>query len=83
MEPIDELLGDHAFAITPSDSEDLPTVARVIRVGTAGNLKVMTRASDIVTIPNCYAGEIINYVRVKRVYATVSGTAAASLVGFW
>lgn len=81
MMPIDELEGDNAFEVTPNDSTDLTSIARVIRVGAAGNLKIMTSAGNVVTLKNCYVGEILNYVRIKRVYAT--GTTAADLVGFW
>ena len=68
-----------AFAIVPSDTTDLPTVARLY-VGTSGNIEVtlsgMPSGTSVVLagVPAGFAPLL-----VKRVWAT--GTAATNLVG--
>ena len=69
---------DDAFAITPSDTQDLAVVPRAIYVGTGGDLAVVTAAGTTVTFRNVQAGALI-VQRVGRVLAT--GTTAADLVG--
>ena len=65
-----------AGAITPSDSENLPTPS-VVYVGTGGNVAVTTPQGDQVTFANLPTGSIIP-VQVLRVRAT--GTTATNLV---
>ena len=69
---------EHLFLITASDTADLPFVTRAIRVGTAGNLAVLTTASELVTIPLVLAGETIA-VQATRVYST--NTTASNIMG--
>ena len=60
-----------AKAVVPSDTadidDDLDCVA--LRVGTAGNVRVMTRGGDDVTFANCTVAEYLP-VACTRVYAT-------------
>lgn len=72
-----------AFAVTPSDSADLPSVAYGLIVGGAGNLKVdcgndVGTQSERVTLTftGVVAGQLIP-LRVIRVYAT--GTTATNI----
>lgn len=67
------------FAITPSDSAELPTVAKALYIGTGGDL-CLKAADDtaFVTFRNLPDGFIID-VRAIAVLAT--GTTAADIVG--
>ena len=69
-----------AFAITPSNTEDLVRVTRGIYVGVTGNVKVDMFSGDTVTFLGMSAG-VIHPIRAKRVYAT--GTTATSIVGVY
>ena len=76
----DTVSADDAWPITASDSADLAHVTRALRCaysGTAGIVRVMTRAGQVRDIP-ISPGEQWD-VRVSRVYAT--GTTAAGLWG--
>lgn len=71
---------DDALPITPSDSTDLAEAIRAIRLattGTAGIVRVTTRAGAVRDLP-LGAGEQWN-VRISRVWAT--GTTATGLWG--
>lgn len=63
-------------AVTPSDTEDLPSASRGLNVATSGTVKVTTvgGTTDAVYI----AAGIIFPVRAKRVWAT--GTTATGIV---
>ena len=52
----------------------------VVRVGTAGNLKVDTAEGQTITIPNMLVGET-TLVLVNKVYST--GTTAGSLTRYY
>lgn len=71
----------HAFAITPSDTVDLPTPTRWIWVGTTGNIAVVlvgdADPGGAVTFNSVPVGRFM--VCAKRVMAT--GTTASNLVG--
>ena len=69
---------DGAFAITPSDTEDLEQVTRGLYVGVSGDVKVDMANGDAVTFVSLAAG-VIHPLRVRRVYST--GTAATSILG--
>ena len=69
----------NAFAITPSDTADMPNHPRAIYVGTAGDIKVTTTRGDVVTFSSVANG--IFPVEVARVWAT--GTTATGLVGLY
>lgn len=69
------------YAITPSDSADLPIVPRAIFVGGAGNitLRLVDDSANIV-LNGCLAGSIIP-VRANKVMST--GTTATNLVALY
>jgi len=67
---------DGAAAITPDDSNDLPTRSRAIYVGVSGHIKMTMVNGDIVTRKNVPVGEWP--WRVKRIWAT--GTTASELI---
>ena len=69
-----------AFAITPDDVNELPYVTRAIYVGQGGNVKLVTRKGSTVTYWNVPTGTTIHQ-RAKQVLATVTGPAAALMVG--
>lgn len=66
------------FQITPSDSNDLPSIVSGIYVGGTGALRVLTLDGKDVTFAAVPAGTTIP-LQVKRVLA--SGTGATLLVG--
>lgn len=72
----------HAFAITPNDDADLAIFPRAIYVGGYGDVKVDTVGGDTVEFRNFPDGTMLP-VRVKRVYATTTGTAATLLIGLY
>lgn len=67
-------------AVTPSDSEDLPTASRALYIGGAGNVAVVTVGGDTVTFVGLASASILP-VRVARVLAT--GTTATNIVALW
>jgi hypothetical protein len=69
---------EHAFAISPDNSNELSFSTRGIYVGVSGDLKVDLIGSGTVTFVGLAAG-VIHPLRVKKVYAT--GTTATSIVG--
>jgi hypothetical protein len=76
---------EHAFAITPSDADDLDAlpgggVARGLWVGSAGNVAVVTVSGASVTFKAVAAGTIIP-VQVKQVLDTGTTTAADTILG--
>lgn len=69
-----------AFAITPSNTNDLARVTRGIYVGGTGNLKVDMDDGTTVTFTSIAAG-VIHPIKAQRVYAT--GTTATSIIGVY
>lgn len=67
------------FAVSPSDSDNLPSVTRAINVGVAGNLRV-TMLDDTQVTLFLQAGGVFP-LRVKRIWAT--DTTAAEIVGLY
>ncbi|MCF7702206.1 hypothetical protein GLR48_23630 [Loktanella sp. M215] len=67
----------HAFAVSPSDANDLVKVTRALHLGGAGNLRVIMADGTTVTFTAMAAGW--HPVRVRRVLAT--GTTATAIVG--
>lgn len=68
-----------AFAIVPSDSQEIAILPRALYVGTGGDLTLqLVDATQDVTLRNVAAGQIID-VRARYVRAT--GTTAGNLVG--
>jgi hypothetical protein len=77
-----------AAAVTPSDTNNIPyvgypsgpTLACVLYVGGAGNVKVETDGGDIVTFTGLNVGQFVP-VNVVKVYAT--DTTATNIVALW
>lgn len=71
----------YAFAITPSDADDLAMNTRAIYVGGAGNLRVILAGdTTAVTFTAVPVGTVLN-IRVKKVMST--STTATALVGLY
>lgn len=69
-----------AFAITPSDTTDLPQITRQLRVtGTAGNVAVIWASGDQ-TVEPVALGDVLDW-RIQRVKAT--GTTATGIRGYY
>lgn len=69
-------------AVTPSDAADLPTFAKALYVGVAGDLKITPMASpdgEGITLKNHPAGYVA--VQTRRVFAT--GTTAGHIVALF
>jgi hypothetical protein len=66
------------FDIAPDDATDLSSVTRAIILGAAGDVAVVLKNGDAITLPALAAG-VIYPVRVSRVLAT--GTTATGLKG--
>ena len=68
-----------AFAITPSDSVELPVVTKAIYVGTGGHVTLRPlRASADVTYRNIPSG---SYLTIRASYVRAAGTTASDLIG--
>ncbi len=68
--------------VTPSDGADLPSLAKALFVGAAGDLRVVPVASpdgEAVTLKNHPVGYVA--VQTRRVFAT--GTTAAHIVALF
>lgn len=68
----------HAFAITPSNDDDITYATRYVYVGGTGTLKVDTVGGETVTFSAVAAG-VFHPIRVTKVYAT--GTDATGIIG--
>ena len=66
------------IAVTPSDSTAFAPAVRMLYVGTAGNVTVVTEDAVTVTFANVNAGSHIGPFFVKQVKAT--GTTASNIV---
>lgn len=69
-------------AVTPSDGADLPTFAKALYVGVAGDLKITPVASadgEGITLENHPVGYVA--VQARRVFAT--GTTAGHIVALF
>jgi hypothetical protein len=64
------------FAVTPSDTVDLPVAAQALLIRVAGDVKIRTPRGTVITYP-MPAG--YNPVEAYRVYAT--GTTATGIFG--
>ncbi len=65
------------FEIMPSDTEQLPTRPRAIRVGVSGNVCAVGRDGVVVTFRDCAAGEILD---IRPIQIKATGTTASNLV---
>lgn len=68
----------HAAAVTPNDDVDLPVVARALWIGGSGDVSVVMRGGETVTLSGAVG---LVPVEVARVRAT--GTTATSIVALW
>jgi hypothetical protein len=68
------------FAVTPSDTVDLPRETRALYVGVSGDLSLVTADGSPVTLGGIPGGSLLP-VRATRVKAT--GTTADQLVGLY
>lgn len=74
------ILAQHAAAVTPSDTLNLPTAPARIYVGGAGNVAVITSRGDTVTFTAPAVGSVLP-VAVRRVMST--NTTATLLVALY
>jgi hypothetical protein len=70
---------DSFYAITPSNSADLPIQPRAIYIGSAGDLVVIDANGNETTFVNAVAGSWLP-IRPKRVKAT---STASNIVGIY
>ena len=66
------------FDITPDDQDELVHVTRAIMVAEAGDLSVMMKDGDMITLSGLIAG-VVYPLRISQVLAT--GTTATGIVG--
>ena len=86
--PILDIFDDHhngltgpicgGFDVTPDDATDLPQMARGVMVGSAGDVAVVLKSGDAITLPALSPG-VIYPLRIARVLAT--GTTASGIKG--
>lgn len=69
-----------AESVTPHDTNELTKVSRAIYVGGDGNLAVVMKNGDTVTISGAIAGMILP-IRVKQIKST--GTTATNILSFY
>lgn len=67
-----------AAEVVPSDTDDLPHVARALYVGGEGDVRVTTVGGDTVTLAGLSGQHVL---MVSRVWAT--GTTATGIVAEW
>ncbi|NOR31756.1 MAG: hypothetical protein GQ539_11755 [Sulfitobacter sp.] len=66
------------FSITPDDAADIAQVTRAVMVSGAGDLSVVLKSGDTMTLPNLTAGVVYPF-RIARVLDT--GTTASGIKG--
>lgn len=71
---------NNGFAISPSDSAQLPFLAKVVWVGGAGSLAMVLLGGDTITLLAVPAGTLLT-MNVTQVLLT--GTSATGLVGLY
>ena len=86
--PILDIFQDHhngltgpicgGFDVTPDDGSDLATMTRGVMVSSAGDVAVVLKNGDAITLPGLAPG-VIYPIRIARVLAT--GTTAAGIKG--
>lgn len=76
------LLGpiENGFSVTPNDGTDLAQTTRAIWVGGAGNLSVVTRGGDTITLVGVPAGTLLP-IRATRIRST--GTTATNILALY
>lgn len=68
----------HAANVVPSDSTDLATVPRALLIGVAGDLAIITKGGETLTIPVPVGLLPLSVTRVKS-----TGTTADDIVALW
>ena len=71
----------HAQAVTPNDGGDLPTAARFLYVGVAGDVTLDTVGGETAVLFKAVPARTQLQVRAQRVRAT--GTTATQIVAMW
>ena len=69
-----------AFAITPSDTDNLKQVTRALYIGGVGDVKVMMKYGGVVTFKAVPVASFLP-IRVKKVFST--GTTATLILGLF
>lgn len=69
----------HLYAVTPSDTDDLPIACRALNVGATGTVQVTTVGGEVATIT--VAAGICFPIRCTRIWAT--GTTATAIVAMY
>jgi hypothetical protein len=72
--------GRNAEAVTPSNDADLPTTARALYIGGAGDVALITAGGNTATFTGLSAGQILP-ITAARVLATA--TTATNIVAIW
>lgn len=70
----------YGAAVTPDDNNDLATSSRMLWVGGAGNIALVTVRGSAVTLSNVPAGTLLP-IRAARIKST--GTTATNMVALW
>lgn len=71
--------GEHAAAVTPSNSTDMAQACRALYIGVSGDVKVTTTGGETVTFVGVPIGPLP--MRCVRVFAT--GTTATNIIAIW
>lgn len=72
--------GEHAFAVTPHNTNQLTHSTRGIYVGATGNLKVTTVGGEEITFTGVAAG-VVHPIAAIIIWST--GTTATGIVGLY
>lgn len=72
--------GEHAFAVTPHDTNQLTHATRGIYIGSTGNIKVTTVGGEAVTFTSIAAG-VIHPIAAIIIWS--AGTTATGIVGVY
>lgn len=77
-DPIQRLAAtEHAFAVTPSDTDELAYVVSRLYIGVAGNVALVTYKLESVT----YAVQAGTYLDLRVRQVKLTGTTATGIIG--
>lgn len=71
----------HLFAITPSDSVDLPHLTRGLWIGTGGDINIVAICDTAAVVLKNVPGGVLLPIQAVRVYS--SSTSASDIVGVY
>lgn len=71
----------HAAVVVPADGADLTNVTRALWFGVGGNVAVVTKGGEALTIP-VLAGSRLD-LQVTRVKATGTTVTAGNIIALW